>query len=187
MKTTRFIVLALAASIASIAAIADAQTGMQGATPGDSPAPQMAPGPHPHMGGAGAHPHMCGAGAHPHMGGAGAHPHMGGAGAHPHDGGRPHGAGHHHGMGMSGSMAGRWMGRMDTDGDGQISLEEFKAMQKRQLEAFERADTDRDGKLSADEMRVARQATHDKHWREHHGAASGQMPCAVNPERKPAD
>jgi len=169
MKTTRFILLALAASIASIAVIANAQTGMQGATSGDSPAPQMAPGPHPHMGGAGAHPHM------------------GGAGAHPHDGSRPYGAGHHHGMGMSGSMAGRWMGRMDTDGDGQISLEEFKAMQKRQLEAFERADTDRDGKLSADEMRVARQAMHDKHSREHHGAASGQMPRAVNPERKPAD
>ena len=169
MKTTRFILLALAASIASIAVIANAQTGMQGGTSGDSPAPQMAPGPHPHMGGAGAHPHM------------------GGAGAHPHDGSRPYGAGHHHGMGMSGSMAGRWMGRMDTDGDGQISLEEFKAMQKRQLEAFERADTDRDGKLSADEMRVARQAMHDKHSREHHGAASGQMPRAVDPERKPAD
>jgi len=169
MKTIRFILLALAASIASIAVIANAQTGMQGATSGDSPAPQMAPGPHPHMGGAGAHPHM------------------GGAGAHSHDGSRPHGAGHHHGMGMSGSMAGRWMGRMDTDGDGQISLEEFKAMQKRQLEAFERADTDRDGKLSADEMRAARQAMHDKHSREHHGDAPGQMPRAVNPERKPAD
>ncbi len=160
MKTTRFILLALAASIASIAVIANAQTGMQGGTSGDSPAPQMAPGPHPHMGGAGAHPH---------------------------DGSRPYGAGHHHGMGMSGSMAGRWMGRMDTDGDGQISLEEFKAMQQRQLEAFERADTDRDGKLSAGEMRAARQAMHDKHSREHHGAASGQMPCALNPERKPAD
>ena len=160
MKTIRFILLALAASIASIAVIANAQTGMQGATSGDSPAPQMAPGPHPHMGGAGAHSH---------------------------DGSRPHGAGHHHGMGMSGSMAGRWMGRMDTDGDGQISLEEFKAMQKRQLEAFERADTDRDGKLSADEMRAARQAMHDKHSREHHGDAPGQMPRAVNPERKPAD
>jgi hypothetical protein len=179
MKAARFLLLALAASIA---AIANAQTGAQGTTSTDSSAPNIAPCPYVGHG-----PHMGGAGPHPHMGGAGPHPHMGGAHAHSHDGSGPHGPGYHHGMGMHGAMAGRWLGRMDTDGDGQVSLEEFKAMQKRQLDAFERADTDRDGKLSSDEMRAARQAMRDRYRHEHHGSMPGQPPCITKPERKPAD
>ena len=71
--------------------------------------------------------------------------------------------------------------KLDTNGDGFISLDEFKASPRAQKdpakaeEAFKKMDTDGDGKLSLDEFKAG-----------HHGGPGGRKPGGKPPE-KPAD
>jgi len=71
--------------------------------------------------------------------------------------------------------------KLDTNGDGFISLDEFKAGPRAQKdpakaeEAFKKMDTDGDGKLSLEEFKAG-----------HHGGPGGHKPGGKPPE-KPAD
>lgn len=155
MKSFRLPILAAAMAVAATAAWAQSGT----------PSPQ-APGANPPAAGAQGPCPMGGPGQPGMMGGAGRHGMMGGAGQHRMMGGQVH---HHHyyshqghgGMERATMQRERWFGRMDTDGDGQVSLDELKAAQQaaqqRMLQMFERADTNRDGKVSPEEMRAMRE------------------------------
>ncbi|GGG74253.1 hypothetical protein GCM10011415_23340 [Salipiger pallidus] len=82
------------------------------------------------------------------------------------------------------------IGRLDTDGDGRLTLEDLSKRSDRRAALFERADTDGDGTLSAEEldtlradMRDARGPRHGSreghgdrgHW-QHHGKTRGEGP-----------
>lgn len=167
MKSFRLPILAAAVALAATAAYAQSGTpSPQGQAPGANPPAAGAQGPCPMggpgmMGGSGRHGTMGGPGM---MGGSGRHGMMGGPGGHGMAGVQVH---HHHYYGGHGRyeratmQRERWFGRMDTDGDGQVSLDELKAAQQaaqqRMLQMFERADTNRDGKVSPEEMRALRQ------------------------------
>jgi EF-hand domain pair/EF hand len=57
--------------------------------------------------------------------------------------------------GRGGAMAGAGFARLDSDGDGRISLQEA---QSAALRMFDRADANRDGAVTPDERRAAREA-----------------------------
>ena len=82
------------------------------------------------------------------------------------------------------------IGRLDTDGDGRLTLEDLSKRSDRRAALFEKADTDGDGTLSAEElgtlraeMREARGPRHGlrdgqggrAHW-QHHGKTRGEGP-----------
>ena len=62
----------------------------------------------------------------------------------------------------------KMMEKVDTDGDGKVSREEFI---NSHAARFDKMDTDGDGFLSEEEMKAARDAKHEKmkEWREKHG------------------
>jgi hypothetical protein len=114
----------------------------------------------------------CGRGGSAGMGAAGSHGHQHHAQGEGHHGHQHHARsegyhghhGHHQKMGYKREkMAEHMLKRIDTDGDGQISLDELKTAQQRQFERFEKADANRDGKLSREEMQAMRQAMREEH------------------------
>lgn len=157
MKASRLILAALAATITAVAVAQTPGTGAGTDNPAAAPSTPSPPGLSDQHSGGGEHRDRAGHRRHNHC---------------------------HHAHGKQASFAGRWLKRVDTDGDGQLSLDEFKAMQKRQLEAFERADTDHDGKLSPEEMRASRRAMRHSHRGEHHRADSGGSHCSGQAPRK---
>ena len=65
-------------------------------------------------------------------------------------------------LGVTASFAGEGMKKADTDGDGFITQDEFKAEHNARVEEhFSRIDTNADGLLSEDEMRAAHEARRD--------------------------
>jgi hypothetical protein len=67
----------------------------------------------------------------------------------------------------------RFMGRIDTDRDGQISRDELLAAQQRQLEMFDRADADHDGKVTREERHAMRESLREEHRQRRQGASPG--------------
>jgi hypothetical protein len=84
------------------------------------------------------------------------------------------------GPGMGGRGAGgRMLARIDTNGDGEIDREEFRAQAARR---FDRMDTNKDGKIDAAERQAARDAMERMRGRRGNG---GDMPPP--PPNAPAD
>lgn len=54
---------------------------------------------------------------------------------------------------------GKWLEKLDTDGNGSVSLEEYQA---KHTDWFNQADTNGDGELSADELKTAQQDRREK-------------------------
>lgn len=68
-------------------------------------------------------------------------------------------------LSMSAAFAGSRMDA-DTNDDGLITLDEFKAMHEARVEErFARLDADADGYISEEEMQEARRRAHDRHGR----------------------
>jgi len=180
MKSFRLSILAAATALAATAVYAQSGASSPQNQPGANPPAAGAQGPCP-MGGPGM------------RGGPGRHGMMGGQVHHHH---HYYGAGHG-GYERAKMQRERWFGRMDSDGDGQVSLDELKAAQQaaqqRMLRMFERADANRDGKVSSDEMRALRQTMREEFRQQRQqtpaprGAAEGAPGIAPTTSAGPDD